>query len=186
MGTGSVSFRHLILGLLTQQPMSGYDVKHHLKGLSWLIGTPSPGSLYPALHALLEDDLVTVSVVFRENRPPRKIYAVTEAGKRVLQQWIDQPVTPSAPLKAFTMRLLLASNFSDAGLVAHLRQRREQVAAHQTALGREVEEMGGGRDLGGRLVVKYGLALASAELDWLDGTLDQLPEDRLPAQAAGG
>ena len=29
---------------LAQQPMSGYDIKRFLKGLSWLIGSPSSGS----------------------------------------------------------------------------------------------------------------------------------------------
>ena len=33
MTAGAVSFRHFILGLLKQQPMSGYDIKRLLKGL---------------------------------------------------------------------------------------------------------------------------------------------------------
>jgi DNA-binding PadR family transcriptional regulator len=50
----------LILGLLAQQPMSGYDIKRFLKSLSWLIDSPSFGSIYPTLRALREDDLVTM------------------------------------------------------------------------------------------------------------------------------
>ena len=54
--------RHFILGLLTQQPMSGYGIKRSLKSLSWLIDSPSFGSIYPALRTLQEDGLVTVEV----------------------------------------------------------------------------------------------------------------------------
>jgi len=67
----AVSIRHFILGLLNRQRMSGYDIRRFLKSLSWLIDSPSPGSLYPALHILLEDGLVTVEVVSRQDKPPR-------------------------------------------------------------------------------------------------------------------
>ena len=88
---GTKSRLQLALGLLTQQPMSGYDIKRFLKGLSWLIDVPSLGSLYPCLHALLEDGLVTMEVVARQDRPPRKIYTITEAGEEALRAWLSQP-----------------------------------------------------------------------------------------------
>ena len=86
----TMSIRRFILGLLARQPMSGYDIKRFLKSLSWLIDSPSFGSLYPALHALLEDGLVTVEVVPRQDKPPRKIYSVTEAGRCCEGGWTSQ------------------------------------------------------------------------------------------------
>jgi PadR family transcriptional regulator AphA len=179
----AVSIRHFILGLLNRQPMSGYDIKRFLKSLSWLIDSPSFGSLYPALHALLENDLVTVEVVARQDKPPRKIYSITDAGRRVLQEWIDQPIVPGTSLKAFLMRLILASNLSRAGLVAHLQQRRTQVAAHQLDLEQTARVIDDGIDLGERLALEYGLAVATAELIWLDRALDQLSRHPLSAEA---
>ena len=188
MTTSTVSFRYFILGLLTQQPMSGYDIKRLLKGFSWLIGSPSFGSLYPTLHALLKDDLVTVEIVPREGNPPRKIYSITEAGRQVLQEWIDQPVVSDAPLKAFVMRLILASNFSYDGLIAYLQQRRSQVAAHHATL-EQIAEPLDEMDLGQRLALGYGLAIAATELAWLDSTLDRLSrplQQPLPMEIAQG
>jgi PadR family transcriptional regulator AphA len=178
----AVSIRHFILGLLNRQPMSGYDVKRFLKGLSWLMDSPSFGSLYPALHTLLESGLVTVEVVARQDKPPRKIYSITEAGRQVLQEWMAQPIGSGVSLKAFLMRLILASNLSQAGLVAHLEQRRSQVADHQLDLEQAAGAMDESMDLGERLALEYGLAVAAAELDWLDGTLAQLPQ-RQPVEA---
>jgi PadR family transcriptional regulator AphA len=158
----AASIRHFVLGLLNRQPMSGYDIKRFLKRLSWLIDSPSFGSLYPALHALLRDDLVTVEVVPCEDKPSRKIYTITEGGRQVLQEWIDQPLTPDASLKAFLMRLLLASNLSHDGLVTHLQQRRALVIAHQRALEQTAMAVEGSVDLGDRLALDYGLTVASA------------------------
>ena len=182
----TVSIRHFILGLLNRQPMSGYDIKSFLKSLSWLIDSPSFGSLYPALHALLENGLVTVEVVSRQDKPPRKIYSITESGRQVLQEWLDQPIGSGVSLKAFLMRLVLASNLSQAGLVAYLEQRRTQVAAHQLDLEQTAGVMDEGMDLGERLVLEYGLAVAAAELDWLDSTLAQLSQQPPSAEAPPG
>jgi DNA-binding PadR family transcriptional regulator len=176
MAAGTVSLRYFILGLLTQQPMSGYDIKRSLAGLRWLIGSPSGGSLYPVLHALLQEDLVTVEVIPGVDRPPKKLYSLTGDGRQMLAAWLDQPAVPGAPLRAFVMRLLLAGNLPRARLLSHLRQRRDQVAAHHTALHQAAVELEDKRGQGRPLAQDYGMALATAELAWLDATLERLEE----------
>jgi len=178
----AVSIRHFILGLLARQPMSGYDIKCFLSSLTWLIDSPSFGSLYPALHALLEDGLVTVEVVPNQDKPPRKIYSITEAGQRVLREWVNRPVESGASLKAFVMRLILAGSLSPAGLISHLQQRRAQVASHQRALQETAKDVDG-MDLGEHLAIDYGLAVADAEMAWLDSTLARLSQPLLSVDA---
>jgi len=179
MSAGSMSFRHFILGLLTQQPMSGYSIKCTLENFSWLVGKPSFGSLYPALHALLNDNLVTVEVVTHESKPPSKVYSITQRGRQVLKEWVQQPAGTSTSLKDFVMRLMLADNFDHDGLIAQLRQRRDQVAAHHTDLEHLVTTPSDSQKLQQQLALDYGLALATAGLNWLDRKLDQLSEQVL-------
>jgi DNA-binding PadR family transcriptional regulator len=176
MAAGTVSLRYFILGLLAQQPMSGYDVQRFLKSLNWLIGSPSPGSLYPILRSLPEKGLATVETIPSLDKPPRKIYTITEAGRQELHAWVDQLTVSKAPLKAFVMRLLLAGNFSPAGLMAHLEQRRAQVADHHDALRQAAEMSQDEADFGRLLAMDYGLAIATAELSWLDHTLGELSQ----------
>lgn len=179
MAAGTVSLRYFILGLLAQQSMSGYDIRRFLKSLSWLIGSPSSGSLYPILRALPEEGLATVETIPGLDRPPRKIYTITEAGRQVSQAWVDQPAVSNTPLKAFLMRLLLADNFPPARLMAHLQQRRAQVAAHHDALQQAVDMVQEEDELGQFLAMDYGLAMATAELLWLDHTMGELPKQPL-------
>jgi PadR family transcriptional regulator AphA len=154
--------------------MSGYDIMRFFKSLSWLIGRPSSGSLYPTLRALLEDGLATVEVFPGVDRPPRKIYSITEAGAQTLQAWIDRPAKSDARLKAFVMRLLLAESFSASRLAALLQHRRAQVAEQRAALEKMESAPHGQKDQGQYLALGYGLALATAELAWLDRTLQDL------------
>ena len=185
MAGGRVSLRYLILGLLARQPMSGYDIKRFLHGLSWLIGSPSSGSLYPVLRSLLQEGLVTVETIPSVDRPPKKTYSITQAGEQMLDAWMDQPVASSPPLKAFVMRLLLAPSLPHARLVAHLEQRRAQAATHHAALKRATGIAPEKLDLGQRLAQDYGLALASAELAWLDTALDRLGEQSRTESTTG-
>ena len=182
----AVSIRHLILGLLTQQPMSGYDIKRFLKSLSWLIDSPSFGTIYPALRVLQEGGLVTVEMAPRQGKPLRRIHTITEAGRQALREWMDQPVAPGASLRTFVMRLILASNFSHTGLISHLQQRRSQVAVHHATLKQIAEAPGGTIVSGQRLAFGYGLALATAELTWLDSILEQLSQQPLPVEVVKG
>jgi DNA-binding PadR family transcriptional regulator len=174
MARSSVSFRHFILGLLTKRSMSGYDIRRLLRSLGWLLGNPSFGTIYPALHALLEDGLVTVEVVPHPSRPPRKIYTITEAGRQTLQNWVAQPPPSSTGLRAFIMHLILAGDSTSDGLIGHLRQRQDAVAAHRSALEQAVEGLGEQASAGELVAIEYGLAIANAELTWLEGKLDQL------------
>jgi CspA family cold shock protein len=186
MAAGTVSLRYFILGLLTQQPMSGYDIKRFLKGLSWLIGNPSGGGLDPVLRSLRQGDLATVEVVPGLDRPPRKIYSITEAEHQALLAWIEQPIVANAALGAFVMRLLLADSHSFARLSAHLQQRRAQVATHHAELVGGLETPGARLNLGRQLALDHGLALATAQLAWLDTTLDRLPEQWMLWRSSSG
>jgi PadR family transcriptional regulator AphA len=174
MPTGNRDFRYFILGLLSQQPMSGYDAKQYLESLGWLVGTPSFGAIYPALHGLLEDGLVTLQVVYYENRPPRKIYSITPAGERALDNWIHQPLLVGASTKAFVMRLLLATHLSHEGLMSHLRRRYQQVVQQQTALKHAIGETDLPSDGSQRLAFDYGMTITSTELAWLEDLIATL------------
>jgi PadR family transcriptional regulator AphA len=173
-----MNLRHFILGLLAFQPMSGYDVKGYLENLDWLISSPSFGSVYPALHDLLEDDLVTVEIIHSQDRPARKVYTITEAGRRALRMEISEPLDSDASLREFVMRLMVADSLSHTGLIACLQQRRSQVAFHQAALEQAIEPRDRAVKQGKHLAFDFGLTAAMAEIAWLDSALERLSQER--------
>jgi len=185
MPTGNSSFRHFILGLLSQQPMSGYDIKQYLECLGWLVGNPSFGAIYPALHALLEDGLVTLEIVSYETKPPRKIYSLTAAGEQALDEWVHQPLLSGASSRAFVMRLLLAGHLGHEELVTHLQQRYEQVAERQADLKRAIGETYPPTDIGQRLAYDYGMTVAGTELAWLEDLITALESQYAPKELVG-
>ena len=168
-----MNYRYFVLGLLAQQPMSGYDIKRCFESFGWLIHSPSFGSLYPVLHALQEDGCLTMQVLEGESGLSRKVYTITEAGRQALEKWIDESAETDISLKTFLMRLMVADNLSREALLTHLRQRRSQLADYQTPLKQVNEATGNNGDLGERLALDYGRVLATAETAWLNRKLVQ-------------
>jgi len=177
----TTSTREVVLGLLAQRPMSGYDIRRLLGGLSWLIGSPSFGALYPGLHTLLAEGLVTVEVIPNESKPARKLYTITDAGRQALREWVSQRTEASGSLRDFVLRLILASNLSEENLTQLLRQRLEQVEAYQPTLNEALGATSDDEDLGKYLALDYGQALADAERAWLARTVARFAQRPVPA-----
>jgi DNA-binding PadR family transcriptional regulator len=185
MPAGNRDFRHFILGLLSQKPMSGYDIKLYLESLDWLVGSPSFGAIYPALHSLLKDGLVTLEVVAYQTKPPRKIYTVSPAGKQTLDEWIQQPLLSGASTRSFVMRLLLSAHLSQEGLIAHLRQRHRQVAEQLAALRQRMDETDRPSVKDQSLALDYGLTIANTELAWLEDLIAAQETQMSPRELVG-
>jgi DNA-binding PadR family transcriptional regulator len=174
MATGT-SFEHFVLGLLDQQSMSGYDIKRLFQRLSWLIGGASFGNIYPTLHRLLKENLLTVDVESHQDKPLRKIYSINEHGRQALQAWLKQPIPRNASPKAFVMRLILTRDFAEDTLVALLQDWHTQIVSHLDVL-KEMNGRSGQPSVGWHLALDYGLAVANTELMWLDRVSQSLQE----------
>jgi len=68
--------RAAILTLLAETPMHGYQIIGEISERSGGVWTPSPGSVYPTLQHLEDEDLVTSTTA-----DGKKVFALTEAGR---------------------------------------------------------------------------------------------------------
>jgi DNA-binding PadR family transcriptional regulator len=71
----------LCLGVLTEGDASGYDIKKYFECTFSHFYVAGFGSIYPALAELTRKDLVACREESQSNRPDRKIYALTDAGR---------------------------------------------------------------------------------------------------------
>lgn len=74
-----------ILGLLSKEPMYGWQLADRLINDGGIIG--SIGTLYPVLTRLRERGHVTTYEVPSENGPARRYYELTPAGEQSLDQF---------------------------------------------------------------------------------------------------
>jgi DNA-binding PadR family transcriptional regulator len=81
------------MGLVRQQPQSGYDIMKTFETTAISSYSSSPGAVYPALRRLEEAGLIAGEVENRDSLRPRQVYHVTPAGERELRQYLLQPIT---------------------------------------------------------------------------------------------
>ena len=72
-----------ILHTLNKSPASGYDLLKEIGEKTRGVWTPSKGTLYPILHQLEEDGLITVQETGKRSRV---VYALTPRGEETLEQ----------------------------------------------------------------------------------------------------
>lgn len=85
---------YVLLGLLARGSSSGYDLSQMLKQRIAYFWTAGHSQIYPELARLEAEHLVTFESVAQEDRPDKKIYSITEAGRAILREWVTTPTDP--------------------------------------------------------------------------------------------
>ena len=177
-----MSLKFAILGILNVMPMTGYDLKHQAFDASVRHFWPADQSqIYRTLSKLADDDLVSVTVEAQDERPDRKVYAITPAGQAALTAWLkaDQAVpTLRDPL---LVQLFFGQELPRADL---LRVVAQQLAAHQAQLAvfdqipiPPAESRPDDRWLAlQHLTLDFGVALEQAYVSWLEKCQEVIAE----------
>ena len=83
------STKFAILGMLTWQKMSGYDIKKVLNEMVNHIWSVSFGQIYPLLKTCEAEGLVKKEFLEQEGKPDKNIYSITKKGLEKLQEWLQ-------------------------------------------------------------------------------------------------
>jgi len=81
------SVAKVILGLLSREDLSGYDIKLEVDESTRFFWAASYGQIYPELKRLEEEGLVEGADTPQGGRA-RRVYRITDAGRRALASWI--------------------------------------------------------------------------------------------------
>jgi len=167
-----MSTQHLLLGLLTQGPRHGYELKRE-HDERFPQAKPLPfGQVYATLGRLLRDGLVEQGEPEPGDGPDRRVYALTDDGQHALRQWLADVEPPAPyvanPLLARVVVALLAhgsaADYLRAQRQAHLVRMRELTAV-KTARGAALSDV---------LAADWALSHLDADLRWVDTTARRL------------
>jgi len=164
-----MSLRHALIGLLADQPASGWDLSRRFQdvlGSVWPAGHPQ---IYGELRRLHEEGLIEVD---SEGPRGRKAYRATEAGVAEVRRWL----TSTEPDHTIRLESLLRSVFFWLMTPAELADHLDREAAYFHAVAAKYRALAEAKDRGEygsspqtkslRMAVEAGLRVTEALGDW--------------------
>ena len=170
-----MSVAHVLLGVLSEGPAHGYDLKRvhdeRFPGARPL----AFGQVYAALAKLEKDGLVEVAETLRDGGPERTTYAITPLGRDELDTWLATAERagpyPADDLVRKTVTALHtgadAAGFLRGQRSVHMDRMRELTALQQETT-----------DNGARIAMDHTLSHLDADLTWLENAAARVAAEK--------
>ena len=174
----------LCLGVLVLGDASGYEIKKHFEeGPFSHFHAAGFGSIYPALGALLADGLVTCTEMAQEGRPDKKVYSLTEAGRRAFRRELHKAPSPDS-YRSEAIFMMFFGDLLDPDHLGEVYQRHLAVHRAKVDCFRDLDCTGIGRDR--QFVHGLGLAVSRAIVDYMEANRGLLFGTGDAVDAGGG
>ena len=72
----------VILGMLMKRSLTGYEIKQLFEDLFSYFYSSSYGTIYPMLHRMEKEELLTKENVLQDGKPNKNVFTITEKGRR--------------------------------------------------------------------------------------------------------
>jgi DNA-binding PadR family transcriptional regulator len=163
-----------LLALLAKEPAHGYELKLALEQtFGEAYPSPNIGQIYVTLKRLEQDGLVASEDVAQTDRPNKKVYELTPAGREALNTWVAEPSEGPRVRDEFFIKLILApmAGLADRmGLINSQRRHYLGIMRNLTELATASETA----DTPARLLIEGAILHLQADLDWLERCQEEL------------
>ncbi|MFF0144782.1 PadR family transcriptional regulator [Amycolatopsis sulphurea] len=163
-----MSLRHAVLGMLADAPGSGYDLLKRFESRENNAWSATQSQLYGELGKLAQTGLIEMTVAGPRGR---KEYAITEAGRHELREWLLDPVPPQPARNETLLRMYFLGEVEPAQAREYVRRQgaeAEEQAERLDALDEAIPWDDSDRSFYGRLVLEWGKRYAAMQREWAD------------------
>jgi DNA-binding PadR family transcriptional regulator len=175
-----VALGDAILVLLTERPMTGYELAKTFDTSIGFFWRADHQQIYRELTRLRDRGHVQGREVVQSGKPNKLVYTLTSDGRAALRQWAARP-SKAASIKDDLLVRLYALDCVDidplrADLIARQAYHRDRFSRFERILNKRFPEgTASPADLGKLLTLRLGLRYERAVVEWCDEALDTLP-----------
>ncbi|MGA2652369.1 MAG: PadR family transcriptional regulator [Terracidiphilus sp.] len=179
MAKRSSSSMEVLLGLLTIQPMSGYDLGQTIRGSVGHFWNESYGQIYPNLKKLAADGFVSSKTERQKGKPDRNIYSITKKGRERMARWLAVPPQPEIPRNELLLKIFFGVQTSPEILIGYMERMLKNERAVLQELARiEQEVLTQNQQFPDvpywRIAARFGQFELEAHVQWAEETLAEL------------
>jgi DNA-binding PadR family transcriptional regulator len=165
----------VVLGMLARSPGSGYELLERIRRSVGYFWTPARSHVYSLLPRLAKLGYATSESVPQRNAPTKEVYTITDSGREAAVAWLESAELVEGPARnPFLVKLFFGGLLQPGEVVAHVRARRDRIAAELGELEEIERTIDRERSPHGWLTLRYGLEIDRAILRWADETLAEL------------
>ncbi|SHG62570.1 PadR family transcriptional regulator [Streptoalloteichus hindustanus] len=182
-----MSLRHALLGLLADQPASGYDLTRKFEvSLQKYAWHARHSQIYPELNRLAGEGLISV---VEEGARGRRTYAITDAGRTELRDWLLAPAKEAVVRNETVLRMFFLSTLDNDEIRGLLREWIEEADRELARIGESLDRIEAlRRERKGRwfglFAAEYGKRSFQTQREWAEWALAQVDEAEAAAEAA--
>jgi len=130
----------VILGLLSHEPMTGYEIKKRMDTSLKFFWGASYGSIYPTLNGLVQEGMVT-KLETKENGRDKFIYTITVKGLTHLKEWLKLPVEKDEMRYETLLKLFFGNEVGAEETLKHILSFEEKIRRELPFLKGAVNEL---------------------------------------------
>jgi PadR family transcriptional regulator AphA len=185
-----MSLEYAILGFLNYHPYTGYDLKKIFDTSVQHFWPADQSQIYRTLARLMENGLVEMEKVPQEDRPDRKVYHITQAGRTELLRWLSGPPPLDQPRSAPLIQVFFAGQLSDdevlakfEGFAAMMRAVLAQYEQVPAQIGPYQLEIDSPREhFFWLLTLENGMRMMRANLEWAESIIERIKNGQVPVK----
>ncbi|MFZ5632367.1 MAG: PadR family transcriptional regulator [Bacillota bacterium] len=177
-----MSLKYALLGFLNCSNMTGYQLKQHFDQSIRHFWSANLSQIYPALSQMEKEGLLTMEVEYQEKHPPRKVYRITDAGRKELRRWLAEPIGLMTVRVPFLVKVFFGANLEKEEILGLL---REQLDLHQRQLDQylnikkgfkeHIETVGMEKEVFfAGLTLESGIKFERAWIEWFEEAIEKI------------
>ncbi len=125
-----MSLAYAILAVLSDQESSGYDLAKYFEASVGYFWTATHQQIYRELAQLEAKGWVKSQAIQQEDRPNKKLFALTLLGRSSMMEWMVQPSKPSKHKEEILVKLFAGQLIEPAAMLTEI-QRVQEAHQHQ-------------------------------------------------------
>ncbi|TBW49538.1 PadR family transcriptional regulator [Marinobacter halodurans] len=111
-----MALRYALMAALHEAPATGYELTQRFRSRLANVWNASHQQVYRELARLLEDNKLLVETVAQSDKPDKKRYHLTIAGRKDLEEWLNTP-QPRPPVRDPLLVKLFAGDLLDSDVL---------------------------------------------------------------------
>ena len=180
-----MTLQYALLGLLSYHDQTGYDLKKMFDDSIRNFWHASISQIYRELNTLQHKGFVTSEILPQADRPDKRIYSITDAGRTAFSEWIAQFPEKLSKEKRdeFSLRLFFGSSIGKDEVLRQFKRlmaekQRELAVIHQfmTLTGEYTKKLSlyGGEELYWRFILRRAEMNIDTTIAWANECIGEI------------